>query len=151
MRPAGIRCLVQLPHRAGQPRCADEAATGLQPVQLALQGAQVLLQQGLGHRVAYARQLGQEQFAQGDEMVALPVQGRQRGDFVPVFTLAVQGRTDGGRGGAGAVDQRTAHGLEQLFAGERFDQGVAEAGIAQPRMNAGIAIGGMRQRGRVRP
>lgn len=64
LRRAGMRVAAQQAHCAGKPRRADKTATGLQPMQMAAQCLIVADLQGRIHRVAGARQLGQEQFTQ---------------------------------------------------------------------------------------
>ncbi len=77
-------------HGARQAGGADEAAAGLQSVQVAAYGLVVAELQGRSDRVAGAGQFGQEQFAQGDQVRALAIECSQCGGFVPV-----QGRLGG--------------------------------------------------------
>ncbi|MDA4518482.1 hypothetical protein NZA43_18030, partial [Escherichia coli] len=72
---------MQLPYRTRQSRCTHEPAAGLQPVQLAAQLALVMLVHRLFDRIAHARKLGQEQLAQGDQVVALAIERGQGGGF----------------------------------------------------------------------
>ena len=120
-------------------------------MQLAAQLALVVLVHRLLDRVAHTGQLGQEQLAQGDQMVALAIERGQCRSLVPVLHL----QFDGGRGlrhenSRRAVDQGAAHRFQQLVASEGLDQRVTEAGFAQAGVDGGIAVGGMRQRRRVR-
>ncbi|KAG1389363.1 hypothetical protein G6F59_015576 [Rhizopus arrhizus] len=139
--------MMQLAHRPAQPCRTHEAATRLQPMQLAAQLPLVMLVHRLLDRVAHAGQLGQEQFSQRDQVVALAIECGQCRSLVPVLHLQLDrcrglGHEDSRR----TVHQCPAHRLQQLVAAQRFDQGVAETGFAQAGMNGGVAVGGMRQR-----
>ncbi len=83
----GLRRMMQLAYRPGQACRAHEPTARLQPVQLAAQLTLIMLVHRLLDRVTHPRQLGQEQFAQGDQVVALAIERGQCRCLVPVLYL----------------------------------------------------------------